>query len=50
MNKLEVKNLILYHTEESHGNDRKMLYTKECQDYFKGNVIVPDDLESISII
>lgn len=50
MNKLEVKNLILYHTEESHGNERKMLYTKEGQDYFKRNIIVPDDLESIDII
>lgn len=50
MNKLEVKNLILYHTEESHGTARKSLYTKEGQDNFNGNVIVPDDLEIIDII
>ena len=50
MNKLDVKNLILYHTEESHGIDRKKLYTKEGQDNFKGNVIVPEDLEVIDII
>ncbi len=49
MNKLNVKNLILYHTEESHGKDRKELYTKEAQNYFNGHVIVPDDGEVIEI-
>ena len=49
MNKLEVKNLILYHTEESHGAERKMLYTKEGQENFDGKVIVPDELEIIEI-
>lgn len=48
MNELNVKNLILYHTEESHGRDRKKLYTEEAQSIFSGNVIVPDDLEVIS--
>lgn len=50
MNDLNVKNLILYHTEESHGKDRKELYTKEGQENFNGKVIVPDDLEVIEII
>jgi len=50
MNELNVKNLILYHTEESHGSDKKVLYTKEGQQYFKGNVIVPNDLEVIDIL
>ena len=50
MNKLNVKNLILYHTEESHGIERKELYTKEGQENFNGNVIVPNDLEVIEII
>lgn len=49
MNKLNVKNLILYHTEESHKDKRKELYTKEAQEYFYGRVIVPDDLETIEI-
>lgn len=49
MNELNVKNLILYHTEESHGEDRKKLYTKEAQDSFNGNIIVPDDMEVIEI-
>lgn len=50
MSKLDVKNLILYHTEESHGTKRKTLYTKEGQENFNGNVIVPDELEIIDII
>lgn len=49
MSKLEVKNLILYHTEESHGEDRKRLYQEEAQSVFQGNVIVPDDLEEIKM-
>lgn len=50
MNKLNVKNLILYHTEESHREERKKFYTKEGQENFNGNVIVPDDLDVIKII
>lgn len=50
MNKLNVKNLILYHTEESHKSERKKLYTKEAQEFFNGRVIVPDDLETIEIV
>lgn len=49
MNELGVKNLILYHTEESHREKRKDLYTEEAQSYFNGNVIVPNDLEIIKI-
>lgn len=49
MNDLDVKNLILYHTEDAHGSERKSLYTEEAQSVFKGNVIVPDDLEEIEI-
>lgn len=50
MNDLKVKNLILYHTEESHGNERKSLYTKEGKENFKGNIYVPDDLEIIELL
>lgn len=49
MNNLEVKNLILYHTEESHGDERKSLYTKEAKENFSGNIYVPDDLEIIEL-
>lgn len=50
MNELDIKNLILYHTEESHGNDKKSLYETEGIKYFDGNVIVPADMEEINII
>ncbi len=49
MNKLDIKNLILYHTEDTHKEKRKELYTKEAQTYFRGKVIVPEDLETIEI-
>ena len=50
LNELDVKNLILYHTEESHGKDRKRLYTEEAQCVFNGNVMVPNDLEEIHLV
>lgn len=49
MNKLDIRNLILYYTEESHKDERKKLYIEEAQSYFNGNVIVPNDLEIIEI-
>ena len=49
MNGLDIKNLILYHTEETHKDKRKELYTNEAQTYFNGKVIVPNDLEIIEI-
>lgn len=49
MNDLEVKNLILYHTEENHREERKKLYTLEAQENFRGNVYVPNDLEIIDL-
>ena len=49
MNELNIKNLILYHTEESHGTERKRLYIQEAKENFNGNVLVPDDLEIIEL-
>lgn len=49
MNDLDIKNLVLYHTEESHGINRKDLYENEGKKYFNGNVIVPDDMEEIEV-
>lgn len=46
---LHVKNLILYHTEDDHLEDRRRLYTEEGSRYYHGNLIVPDDLERISL-
>lgn len=50
MNKLNVKNLILYHTEESHGEDRKNLYFNEGSKYYNGNLLIPNDMETIEIM
>lgn len=46
---LGVKNLILYHTEEKTLLSRKEKYSQEAAEYFKGRVVVPDDLEVIEL-
>lgn len=48
MDKLNIKNLILYHTEDTH-KSKKELYTNEAKKYFKNNVIVPEDMETIEL-
>lgn len=40
---LGIRNLILYHTEDTHIETRKALYTAEGKSYFSGNLFVPDD-------
>lgn len=47
LNDFNIKNLILFHTEETHIKDRKELYTAEAKLYFNGNIVVPNDLEEI---
>lgn len=47
--RLKVKNLILYHTEDKNIKDRKELYKKEGTEYYNGNLYVPDDLEVIRV-
>ena len=47
--KLGVKNLILYHTEEKTLATRKENYTREAAKNFKGRIFVPDDLEVIEL-
>lgn len=46
---LNVKNLILYHTEDTDLTERKKKYTAEAESVFKGNIYVPDDLETIEL-
>lgn len=46
---LNVKNLVLYHTEDKTIDVRKETYTAEAKEYFNGNVFVPDDLEIINL-
>lgn len=47
--KFEIPNLILYHTEETHLTRRKFLYTREGEQYYHGNLYVPDDGEGFEI-
>ncbi len=47
MQELNVKNLLLYHTEDNLGEKRKEAYIREAKSIFEGNVLVPDDLEVI---
>lgn len=46
---LGVRNLVLYHTEDTHLPHRKALYQAEGAQYFTGNLFVPDDLETIRL-
>lgn len=48
--KLGVRNLILYHTEDQNIQNRKELYKKEGEALFSGNIYIPDDLEVLEII
>lgn len=47
--RLSVKNLILYHTEDKTLNTRSERYTKEAKTVYHGNVFVPDDLDIIKL-
>jgi len=44
---LNIKNLVLWHTQENLGEKRKEIYTKEAKENFDGNVYIPNDLEEI---
>ena len=46
---LGVRNLVLYHTEDSDIRNRKARYTDEGIRYYTGNLYVPDDLEVIEV-
>ena len=47
--RLNVKNLVLWHTEESNLANRKRNYTEEASSVYSGNVYVPDDLDVIEL-
>lgn len=47
--RLRVKNLLMYHTEDSDLMHRKERYTEEAKKYFAGNVFIPDDMESLTL-
>ena len=47
--KLNIENLVLYHTVENNLKNRKELYTAEGSKYYEGNIFVPNDLEVIEL-
>lgn len=47
--RLQIPNLILYHTEDKHIKNREQLYTKEGSQFYNGNLYVPNDLDSLDI-
>jgi ribonuclease Z len=46
---LNVKHLVLYHTEDTHLDTRAATYGAEAAQYFKGDIHVPDDLETFNL-
>ncbi|HEY5562642.1 MAG TPA: MBL fold metallo-hydrolase [Clostridiaceae bacterium] len=47
---LKIKTLIMFHTEDKNIIRRKELYIAEGKEFFKGNILVPDDLEIIDLL
>ncbi len=47
--RLKVKNLILYHTEDKNLDERKKLYLEEGSGFYHGNLYIPDDLECLEL-
>lgn len=45
--RMKVRNLVLYHTEDSMLSQRKVRYTEEARGVYSGTIYVPDDLETI---
>lgn len=46
---LSVRNLVLYHTEDTNLNERKQQYSAEAAEAFSGVIFVPNDLERITL-
>ncbi len=47
--KMQIENLILYHTEDKNLENRKELYLEEGTAFYRGNLLIPNDLEVILI-
>lgn len=47
--RLNIKNLLLYHTEDKNLSNRKELYIDEGSAYYSGKLFVPYDLESVEL-
>lgn len=46
---LGVKNLLLYHTEDTHLPTRRETYAAEAARSYSGHIVVPDDLETVEL-
>lgn len=46
---LEVKNLLLYHTEDATLESRRFAYAAEAAQYFSGAIFVPDDGDNLPL-
>lgn len=44
-----IPHLVLWHTEETHLEQRKALYTAEGRNFYRGDLYVPDDLDVIPL-
>ncbi len=47
--RLGIKNLLLYHTEDKNLANRKEMYAEEGKKYYRGNLWIPDDLEVLTV-
>lgn len=47
--KLGIKNLILWYSQENLGEKRKEIYIAEAKENYTGNIYVPDDLDIIEL-
>ena len=47
--RLHVKNLLLYHTEDDTITQRKELYGREGSAVYQGNLFIPDDMETFEL-
>ena len=47
--RLHARNLVLFHTEDDTGADRRRLYTEEGRRFFAGGLHVPEDGETLEL-
>ncbi len=47
--RLQIPNLLLYHTEDKNLRERKRLYTEEGRRFYHGRLWIPDDLETLDL-
>lgn len=48
--KMDIPNLVLWHTEDKNYRNRKELYLAEGKQYYSGNLYIPYDLEILDLV